>query len=180
MQPPHGLTPDILRTYPGGHLLSKELTQEHVDAVVATVRKLCGWHVFPVATTEYSFPWRGDPEFLVPTKRLVSVESVTCGDLSIPNEDIVFYPYGEVNLLRRVHGTPWRVARPMTVTMTHGYEDAPGLVGVIAQMLTRAFTSTGGGDGNLTVGNMSYGLSTGITPKSSEWLIIDQYRLHPV
>lgn len=176
---PHGLTVEMLETLPQGKLLPQDTTQATLDAVVANVRRLCGWHVFPIATESVVIPYRGDDYILAPTMHLVEVISAECQGYTIPASDMDAYPHGEITLHHRTAGAPWRIPKPLVLTMKHGFdlEDVPSLLGVIVQMIARAGDTTATGDASLSVGSVSYTLSSGITPKSSEWLVIDTYRL---
>lgn len=179
---PHGLTPEILDSLPQGKLLPTDTTQATIDAVVSNIRRLCGWHVFPVATEDVVIPYRGDDYILAPTMRLVEVISAECSGSEISAENMDAYPHGEISLHHRPAGAPWRIPKQLHLTMKHGYEleDVASLLGVIIQMIARAGDTTASGDANLSVGNVSYTLASGITPKSSEWLVIDAYRLRQI
>lgn len=178
---PHGLTQEILKAMPQGNLITGFLDEAVVDYVVENIRHLCGWHVFPVATTTARIPYRGDSTVLVPTLNLKRVESIKVRDQELDVDTVDIYPYGQIVL----HDPPrqsWGTPRPMDITMEHGYpmEAVTALVGVVIQMISRAGESTPTGDGSISVGQVSYSLSSGVTPKSSEWLVIDRFRLREV
>lgn len=179
---PHGLTVEMLDTLPQGKLLPQDTTQSTLDAVVANIRRLCGWHVFPEAVETVTLPYRGDDYILAPTLHLSEVLSAQVRGVDLSPDQMDVYPHGEISLHHRPAGAPWRSPRPLTLTMRHGYalEDVASLLGVIIQMIARAGDTTASGDASLSVGSMSYTLSSGITPKTSEWLVIDNFRLRQI
>lgn len=176
---PHPLTPQILKSMPQGSLITDFLDQAILDAVVENIRNLCGWHVFPIVTETVRIPYRGDTTILAPSLRVERVLEAKVRDHVLDVDRVDVYPHGELVLGYRPAGAPWSTPRPLDITMEHGFplESVSALVGVIIQMISRAGETTPTGDGSLSVGGVSYSMSSGITPKSSEWLVIDRFRL---
>ena len=51
--PDHGITPDMVPT-------SSAITGDQIDAVVETVRRICGWHIWPVREETVKLDSSGD------------------------------------------------------------------------------------------------------------------------
>lgn len=165
--PDHGLTPETF----GG----SKLTQESIDLAVATIRRLAGWHVFPQRTETIRCDSPGDPMVLLPTKCLVGIESIKVDGETVVFTDEDWSPDGMVWIDTL---TPARNGRPRRIeaTITHGYESAGDLIGLVAAMAGRATAPAQG----YTVGRINVGAPGAITPQSTEWRIIDEIKLGPV
>lgn len=163
----HGLTPDMAPVIGG-----ERPTQTQIDRAVAAVRRICGWHVWPVRTETMHVDGSGDRDIFLPTKHLVGLEGLTINGEDINIDDVSF---SEDGMVYRKQGFPCGL-RNISVTITHGYEEAPELAGVVLEMASRATRPSG----NLSVGGISVGASSGLTPQSSEWRIVDLYRLGPL
>lgn len=160
----HGIVPSMIPA-------TKPITQAKIDAVVATVRHLCGWHVWPVRKETITVDSPGDKFVFLPTKRLLDVHEVKINGETIAGEE---FQWSADGVLRLIH--PPKGFRIITVTITHGYETAPDLANVCVQMSKR----TAEAHTSMQVGGISVGASQGITPQSTEWRIIDMYKLGPM
>lgn len=165
----HGLTP---ASFPG----ASSLTQEAVDSAVASIRRLADWHVWPEREETLTVDSPGDELVVLPTKRLVSVESVTVDGHEVtigPND---WSPDGTlwISGLRPHHkGRPRRIA----ARVSHGFSGPSGdLLALVRSMAGRA-ASPGQA---YTVGRINVGAPGAVTPQSTEWRIIDQIRLGPL
>lgn len=165
----HGLTPE---SFPG----ASSLTQEAVNAAVESIRRLADWHVWPERDETLTVDAPGDPLVVLPTKRLVSVESVTVDGEPIvigPND---WSPDGTlwISELRPHHrGRPRRIA----ATVRHGYAGPPGDILTLVRSMAGRAAAPGQA---YTVGRINVGAPGAVTPQSTEWRIIDQIRLGPL
>ena len=157
----HGLTPA-----PGS-----DIPQDVIDRAVETVRHLAGWHVWPVWEETLTVDTPGDPLVLLPTGHVVDVAEVTVDGALVDMSSVSWSADGMLTL----HRTP-RGFRRVEVTLRHGYESAPDLAGVCLQMASRSQQATG----SVSVGGISYGAPSALTPASTEWRILDSYKLGPV
>ncbi|CAB0889809.1 hypothetical protein FRC0411_00292 [Corynebacterium diphtheriae] len=150
------------------------IDQEAFDRAANAVRRLCGWHIFPIIEETITLDSPGDSLLVLPTKNLVEIINVTIDGTTYPLSDFRSSPDG---LLVKRHGRFPRGIAMVTVTMKHGYEKPTEILGVINDMARRANES------NLTqlnVGGISVGATNSATPQSSEWRIVDELRLGPL
>ncbi|AIT60163.1 hypothetical protein [Corynebacterium doosanense] len=164
--PEHGITPSMVAA-------GTTMPEQHViDAAVHTVRSLCGWHVWPVREETVTVDTTGDDVVFLPTKRLHNVTEVSIDNEQIPPGEWSFSADGMLQLTRR----PPAGFRRLAATITHGYDEVPDLAGVIGQMARRA----GAPQESYQVGGISVGAPGAVTPQSTEWRIVDLYKLGPM
>lgn len=166
--PDHGLTPD---DFPG----ATALTQDAIDAAVSAVRRLADWHVWPERAETLRVDAPGDKLVALPTKRLVSVESVTVDgrEVTIGEND-----FSEDGTLWIASMTPHPEGRPRRVVaeVVHGFAAPGDVLSLIRSMAGRA-SAPGQA---YQVGRINVGAPGAVTPQSTEWRIIDQIRLGPL
>lgn len=158
----HGIVP------PGN---SDEVTQDTIDRVVATVRNLAGWHIWPVREETLTVDTPGDPLVILPTKRIESVIAVEVDGQPVDMSTVSWTEDGMLTLRRVPRGF-----RRVAVTLRHGYLDAPDLAAVCQQMAKRTIQA----QGSVSVGGISVGAAAGVTPQSTEWRVLDLYKLGPI
>lgn len=163
----HGLIPSMA-TAVGG----ERPTQDQIDKAVATIRQLCGWHVWPRRSETLRLDGTGDETMILPTKRLVDVTALTVNGEHVGVDKV---GWSDDGLLYRRGGFPFGF-RNVAVTITHGHDSAPDLAAVALEMAARSMRPAG----NISVGSISVGAATGATPQSSEWRIVDLYKLGPL
>jgi hypothetical protein len=126
-----------LNGFPGG-----PFSQEMVDVAVAAIRSEVGWHIAPVVTETLSLWSNGSHNLLLPSLRVVSVQSVVAAGVAVTAFQVApgcllqrfgYYPAGlgswyQPPLLR------WPVG-PVDVTLTHGFDSAQDLIPAIAARL---------------------------------------------
>lgn len=161
--PEHGLTPTAGTTGP--------VTQDDIDLAVETLRDLAGWHIWPVREETVTVDTTGDPTVFLPTLRLLEVRTVTVDDVEVPLETIEWSESGMLRLKTR----PRKGFRRVTATILHGFETTP-LAAVAMQMAARAHQPAT----NMQVGGISVGAPGALTPYSSEWRLLDRYKLGPM
>lgn len=172
----HGITPEMLAAE-SPTLTADKVPQDVIDRVVETVRELCGWHVWPEREETLTVDTTGDPTIFLPTLRLVDVLAVTADGETVAPSEYGWSSDGWIERSRTARPPSWPAGpRAVSATVRHGLESCPALVAVCAQMVSRSLFS---GQDGYTVGSISVGTRSGITPQSTEWRIIDHYRLEP-
>lgn len=161
--PEHGLTPTAGTT--------GAVTQDDIDLAVETLRDLAGWHIWPVREETVTVDTTGDPTVFLPTLRLLEVRKVTADNIEVPLETIEWSESGMLRLKTR----PRKGFRRVTATILHGFETTP-LAAVAMQMAARAHQPAT----NMQVGGISVGAPGALTPYSSEWRLLDRYKLGPM
>lgn len=162
----HGLLPETLG-------VAGVVEQEDIDAAVGTVRALAGWHIWPLREDTITVDTSGDAVIFLPTKHLVSVESVVDRD-GATIEGVSWSEDGMVLFNK----APKAGFRTLTLTIRHGYDvsEVGEIVQVCKQMAGRASRPQEG----YTVGRISTSAPGGVTPQSTEWRIIDLFKLGPL
>lgn len=163
--PEHGITPETIGS-------PRHITQDTIDQAVATVRVLADWHVWPRREETVRVDHAGGRLVFLRTKMLHGVISVVVDGQELDLEGVSWSEDGVIELDRPVRPGLGR----LLVIIDHGYEAVPDLVGVISKMASRAT----GDERSQTVGGISIGGATAPAPQSSEWRIIDQYKLGPM
>lgn len=161
--PEHGLTPTADA--------AGAVTQDDIDLAVATLRDLAGWHIWPVREETVTVDTTGDPTVFLPTLRLLDVRSVIADNTEVPLDNIEWSESGMLRLKTR----PRKGFRRITATILHGFETTP-LAAVAMQMAARAHQPAT----NMQVGGISVGAPGALTPYSSEWRLLDRYKLGPM
>ncbi|KAA8723590.1 hypothetical protein F4V58_06595 [Corynebacterium phocae] len=149
-------------------------SQSAIDRAVHTLRRLAGWHIWPprVDTIRELVP--GDPAVLLPTKRLLEIESLSIDGAPRPVEDLVWDEDGVVyvpGLAPRRDGVP----RVVEAVIRHGFDNPADIVGVALAIAGRSEQP----QSSYAVGRISVGAPGTATPQSTEWRILDTYRLGP-
>ena len=165
---PHGLTPEDFATTP-------PLTQPAIDTAVATIRRLAGWHIWPVIEETITISAPGDKLVFLPTKHLIELKALSVDGVpqSFGPEDAS--PDGTVwvdSLTPAANGRPRRV----TATIVHGYHlprEALALVGAMAARASAPAQS-------VQVGRINIGAPGAVTPQAAEWRLIDELKLGPL
>lgn len=163
----HGLSPG---DFPGS-----AVSAEGIDAAVSAFRQLAGWHVFPILEHTVTVTVPGDSLVTLPSRQLHEIISLSVDGSPVNVGDCVVYPEGMVlipHLRPRRDGLP----RVVSATIRDGYDPPPAVVGVIGAMAARASRPSE----SYNVGRISVGAPGTLTPQSTEWRIVDQYKLGPV
>lgn len=155
----HGITP------------TGDVTQSAIDKAVETVRRLVGWHVWPVRDETLTVDTPGDSLVILPTKNLVEVLDVKVDGQEVDSADVRWSTDGMLTLLRVPRGF-----RRVSVRCRHGYESALDLAVVCLSMAKRDSQPTQ----QYSVGSISVGAPGSVTPQSTEWRVLDGYKLGPL
>ena len=144
-----------------------EFSQEAVDAAVAEIRGVAGWHIPPVVTETLTVFSAGGRVLFLPSMRVISVASVTSAGVTLTD-----WQLGNGGTLYARWGWP---VGPLVVTLTHGYETAPDLIPAVASRVdgfTRDRSVTSQSDGPFTTTYSTDG-STGDPADAA----VDRYRI---
>lgn len=94
-----------------------------VDAAMAAVRNYCGWHIAPVQSDTAVLHCADRKTLYLPTRKLVSVQSVTQGGTAV---DVASMTVETSGRLRRLPGYRYSwLDQLITVAFTHGYDQLP-------------------------------------------------------
>ncbi|WP_145941748.1 hypothetical protein [Corynebacterium glyciniphilum] len=159
--PDHGITPDHV-----ANVTKQTATEEQIDRAVASVRSLCGWHVWPVRTETLRLDTAGDTLLTLPT---LHVEDITAVRINgTPTTAYTWSTDGLLQLPRHRAGLG-----ALEVDIKHGFDRPADLIGVVVQMIGRAARPAE----QMSVGGISVGAAQGVTPQSSEWRVLGAYEL---
>lgn len=151
--------------------------QQSLDAATAAVRVYCGWHVTPVVTETVTLDVEGCTA-LLPSLHVLDLEAVKVDGEDVPRGN--GYEWSQAGILR-VHTR--RGFRKLEVTMTHGYEDAPDVAGVILAAAARSVLNPSGvsrsqvGQISETYSQAGRDPAVGAVLNSQEKAILDRYKL---
>lgn len=149
-----------------------QVPQEAIDRAVSTLRQLCGWHIFPVIDEELAILVPGDGQVILPTKRLVEVESLHVDSRPV---DVSALTYDEAGIVYVPGLKPRRdgVPRKVEAKIRHGFDNPVDVIGVVKAMAARSCQP----QSSYTVGRISLGAPGAATPQSTEWRLVDAYKL---
>lgn len=148
-------------------------------AALAAARGYCGWHVTPSRTETITVDGSGGNLLLLPTLRLTALTAITEDDVELDVDTVRWSSDGR---LRKHHVRCHRWThhyQGVTVTITHGIDDAPDWNTAVLSMVDRMSTS-GDLDANLvekTVDDVTYRWAQRLS--HPEEALLDQYRLEP-
>ncbi|HET8768683.1 MAG TPA: hypothetical protein VFM86_15260 [Pedococcus sp.] len=115
--------------------------QTLIYQATALVRSYCGWHVSPSATDTVTVMGSGRPSILLPSLYVTAVSAVTEDGVTLTGSDFVWDASGIVGRV----GVPWTTPdKAVTVTFTHGYDQAGDFAAVILAVASRAQASPDG------------------------------------
>lgn len=145
------LTVDDVRAYVMGALNDADDTevQRLLDAALDRVRRFCGWHVSPVREDTAALHGGGWGYVVLPTLKIVSIESATSDGETVDPDDTEQYT-GESGVLYRKDG---RWCGRVEVGYHHGYtaDEAAAFWGEVLALIDRTLASIGtGASGPLT------------------------------
>ncbi|WP_328660373.1 hypothetical protein [Nocardia salmonicida] len=107
-----------------------------LDSVIQDIRDLCGWHIAPSITETLTLDGPGRRTLLLPSLYVTAITAVTEDGTAVPADQ---FDWSEKGMLRHRSGLWTDRWRGITVTLTHGYDQAPaGVIGVIADVVADA------------------------------------------
>lgn len=171
----------------GPFITADEVTitpDDAVDGASGFIRDLCDWHIWPQITTTSTRPPVDGCTLLLPTLKLASVTSITCGDETLDvDSDIADDDDLSIGIVRRVDGKRWRLDDLVTVVFVHGYSDVPAAIKAVCQSLAKRWPSSASQWTTRKMGSATVSMGQGagvLTPGSLstvEQMIIDRYTL---
>lgn len=110
-------------------------------AAEQVIRAYCGWHVAPVLDEVLVLDGNGERRILLPSRRVVEVDSVSIDDDELDTES---YRWSESGWLTRVGGYWPDRERSIRVSIKHGFDQADDVLGVARAVQARAEMSPTG------------------------------------
>lgn len=108
----------------------------------SAIRKYLGWHLSPIREETLEVPIGQRGIIMLPTRRLLSIESLVIADNALTTDDYIWDTSGWIETGQyyyRVDGSipvPSASSRLATVTFTHGYAEVPLEVKQVAFEMT--------------------------------------------
>lgn len=181
---------ETVQALSGGMLLADSAdSAASVRRIVGWVRRYCGWHVVGERTETLTVDGTGGRTVHLPTLRVVDIAEVsedTWSGAEVVNtvrsspDD---YSWSVHGIVEKRSGNWTCERRGVHVTLTHGFEAADELLGVVVAAAVRHVSSP---DGNALarVGDISYqangaAAAGGSAFLLSEYAVLDHYRLNP-
>lgn len=170
------LDADALANYTRGRLDPEDQETERILAAsLAEVRRYCGWHVSPATGSEVALDGPGELLLRLPTLYVEELTEVTEDGVDVPVADL---EVSRLGLVRKKSGQYWTAKfGGITVSMTHGFDDAPDFEAAVLSVADRRSQAPSGGIA-VSVGpfRWSEDKTTG-SFSGSELAILEQYRL---
>ena len=152
-------------------------TTRLLAAGLSAARQFCGWHVTPVRTdTGIELDGPGGRILALPTLKLIDLAAVTENGVQIDIADLHVSKRGLVSK----KGGLWAANYgAITVTMTHGIEDAADFNAAVLSFIDRASLAATGGRARV-IGPFQYdtdAMVAGSAFSDVERALLEQYRL---
>lgn len=128
------------------------------QAATQAIRDYCGWHVAPVITDTITLDGTGTDTVLLPSRRVVDVQSVKLNGTPL---EATTFEWSADGLLRRRHGSWPERYRSLEVTLEHGFEDMTALADIVASIMARIKIDPTGALANQRAGTQSVGFVPG-------------------
>lgn len=153
-----------------------------LKAAQGAIRRACGWHVAPVITETLTLDGRGGSSLLLPSKRVVSIASVT-NDGEDVTEQVRFSR--RAGVLTLASGWSCDVGA-IEINLTHGFppDEVPDVQALIVTLTKRAATG-GGAIAQQGIGPASVRYATGrdggalgVPLLESEHAVLEPYKLN--
>ena len=173
------ITPEVVSSLSGGLVpASTPGLQQMIDSALASIRRICGWHVFPVVDETITVDAFGGELLRLPTMHVEEVSEVRVQGVVVESSD---YGWSTSGMLELYDGEFPSRFRSVQVTLRHGFDDASDILRVVAEIVRRSVLA--GTGGNVSVGGISVGAPSGggaggnVMPVATEWRVIDRYKL---
>lgn len=171
------LTAAALETYSQGRLDRDDPeTGRQLASALAAVQRWCGWHVTPMAVDQVvTIDGPGGALLRLPTLRVVALTAVVEDGITLDIDDL---DVSRIGLVGKRSGAGWSTRLgAITVTMSHGFADAPDFETVVLSYADRAAQAPAGG--LVAVGPFRWGEHSPSSGGFSapELAILEQYRL---
>lgn len=151
--------------------------EEAWRAAVSAIRGYCGWHIAPVVTETIKVDGSGGGLLFLPTRRLLSVTSVTNKGEAVADSDLTWSSRGT---LRGKRAWSMDGYDAVELTIQHGYEDFPPEVLAVARSMASAGWGSVGG--KLTSGPHSIEMNAAAqagagSPSSAHERVLRRFRV---
>lgn len=178
---PPFITPQALSDYTQGKVLATDpRVPGLLEGASAAVRRLCGWHIYPVVTETVRLDGPGGRELALPTLNLTALGAVVERDVTV---DATTLEWSRLGNVRRTAGCWSESYGALSVTMTHGFEDVPDVEQIVAQVVAAALSSPMGATreqaGSLAVtwATTAPGVSGGLSLLERDLAILATYKI---
>lgn len=174
------LTASDIETATGGKIHSGDpRLSPLIEGVSQAIRRLCGWHVFPVIEETLILD-TSDGSFLkLPTLNVIEITS-----LKIKGKEISGgFSWSRKGLIRLNSGRFPDEYAGVEVTLKHGFEEVPDIKQVAAQIIINALASPLGltreqaGQVSLSWSQTAPGVSGGVSFLQRDLDVLAQYKL---
>lgn len=180
-QPSSIITPEQFALLTQGRMSSTtQQVQAMLDAVSASVRGYCGWHLSP----SLSCSWRGDAPSGICQLPAMGVTSVTSVKVAGTTLDPSEYEWSSSGLVRLRGCAPaWG---SVVVEFVAGYDDSADLGAVVAQMAANALAASPGvreehaGQVGISYNQTASGVSGGVALLDRDRMLLDRWRVRRV
>jgi hypothetical protein len=183
----------VIEQYTQGRLVDgDDETERLLSAALGAAQRYCGWHVTPVQTDTVTLDGPNHPVLVLPTLKLVDIASITENELAV---DLDFVKWSADGRVRKTFSYPLSTSwfgpywgsgcfwtgefQGITVTMEHGFDDAPEWQSAVLSLIDRTSLSVGSGLRE-SVGPFSFASipgGVGSVFSDSEKMLLDLYRL---
>lgn len=110
-----------------------------LDAAHAAVRRFCGWHVAPVITESLTLDGNGSRSILLPSRRVTAITSVVEDGTTLTD-----FEWSESGIITKPGGYWSRKHRSIVVSLSHGFDDASDVAGIISGIAARSMAAKDG------------------------------------
>ncbi|WP_374159082.1 hypothetical protein ACEWX3_07620 [Mycobacterium sp. G7A2] len=180
------LTTQDVHAYTGGRLASSaDETTRLLNTALNLARRYCGWHVTPVQTETVVMDGPGSTLLVLPTLQLESLTAIVEDGVTVDLDYVGHSPRGL--LLKKPgyvgggNGYRWSSAYSgISVTMTHGFEEAPEWQSAVLSYVDRTSLAIGSVGQRENVGPFSFSekpAAAGSAFTDEERMLLDLYRL---
>jgi len=181
MPAPELVTPEQLSAYTNRAIAADDpRAQLILDGATRAIRRYCGWHIAGPLTESITLDGPGSSLLQLPTMNVTSIASITENGETVAVDSFEWSALGEL----RKFGCWWTDRyRSITISLTHGFTDAPDVVQVILQASAAALSSPMGatreqaGQVSISWATTAPGVSGGLSLLQRDLAVLDSYKL---
>ena len=170
------LDSDALAEYTRGRLDAADAETDQILArSLSEVRRWCGWHVTPAREDSVVIDGPGGRLLRLPTLKLLTLTAITEDGVAVNLTDL---EWSQTGVVRKTTGEFWTSRLGgISVTMTHGLDDAEDFETAIFSVADRRSQAAAGG-APIAVGPFRFSEEkVGSAFTGAELSILDKYRL---
>jgi hypothetical protein len=162
------------------------MTVNYADAALAAARRYCGWVVTPPETITVTVDGPGGRVLSLKSLYLTAITAVIEDDVVLDVADLRFSR--DTGVVYKKHGRCWSChPGAITVTFTHGHDEAPDFDAAVEQAALALTVSAGRDDPAMTrkrVDDVEYDWSVSLLQggalSGSAKALLDAYRILPI